>query len=53
MTGIESMDRCFLRSRHELDAVLMIIIGTESNPCNWWISLHNGKTVRRLTSAVT
>ena len=43
-----SMENCFLQSRHELKALIMVILGTASAPDGLWVSLHNRKGSRRL-----
>lgn len=43
-----SMERCFLGSRHELKALVMVILGTAPTPTGLWVSLHNQRGHRRL-----
>jgi integrative and conjugative element protein (TIGR02256 family) len=38
---IQSMRDCFKKSRHELKAFLMIIVGCEDFPKGLWVSLHD------------
>lgn len=35
-----SMRSLFATSRHGLNAIVMLIIGTETNPATWWCSAH-------------
>jgi integrative and conjugative element protein (TIGR02256 family) len=44
----DSMEKCFLHSRHQLKAIIMIILGTSPAPEGLWVSLHNQKGNRRL-----
>lgn len=46
-----SMEKCFQDSRHELKALVMIILGTAPLPSGLWVSLHNKKGSRRLKPA--
>jgi integrative and conjugative element protein (TIGR02256 family) len=39
----DSMEQCFLKSRHELKALVMVILGTDPIPNGLWVSLHNGR----------
>lgn len=43
-----SMEKCFLDSRHELKALVMVILGTAPLPSGLWVSLHNQKGRHRL-----
>jgi integrative and conjugative element protein (TIGR02256 family) len=45
---LESMEDCFKKSRHQLKAFLMIIVGRAEFPKGFWVSLHNEKTWERL-----
>lgn len=45
---MESMEDCFKKSRHELKAFLMVIVGRAEFPKGLWVSLHNEKTWERL-----
>ena len=38
---LASMTECFQKSRHELDAFVMIIVGTAQIPDGLWIGMHN------------
>lgn len=46
-----SMEKCFLGSKHELKALVMVIVGTASPPSGLWVSLHNQNGYRRLSLA--
>lgn len=43
-----SMERCFLTSRHELKALVMIILGTAHGVDALWVSLHHQRDRRQL-----
>lgn len=43
-----SMEKCFLTSRHELKALVMVILGTAYGVDALWVSLHHQKGSRRL-----
>ena len=40
---LNSMAECYQNSRHELDAFVMIIVGTAQGPDGLWIGMHNGE----------
>ena len=44
----ESMKDCFTRSRHELKAFLMVVIGLDEFPTGLWVSLHGSDRWERL-----
>ncbi|MFY9924042.1 MAG: hypothetical protein WAK51_06150, partial [Opitutaceae bacterium] len=45
---LASMANCFLRSRHELKALVMVILGTDQSVDGLWVSLHNHRGCRQL-----
>lgn len=45
---LASMENCFLNSRHELRALVMVILGTAPLPDGIWVSLHGSRGFRRL-----
>jgi integrative and conjugative element protein (TIGR02256 family) len=45
---LDSMEQCYLKSRHELKALVMVILGTEPIPAGLWISLHNKRRCQPL-----
>ncbi len=45
---IDSMKDCFKKSRHQLRAFLMVIVGRADFPDGLWVSLHHNSTVERL-----
>jgi integrative and conjugative element protein (TIGR02256 family) len=49
---ISSMRECFRRSRHELDAFLMVIVGQSVNPAQLWVSAHSASSYWRLQPVV-
>ncbi len=46
---LDSMADCFRRSKHQLRAFLMAIVGTDSFPEGLWLSLHPREGFERLT----
>jgi integrative and conjugative element protein (TIGR02256 family) len=48
-SDLQAMADCFLKSRHQLESFLMIIVGTSPNPADFWISLHDAVGYRRLS----
>lgn len=46
---LESMQDCFKKSRHELKAFLMVIVGRRDFPKGLWVSLHDRTSWERLT----
>lgn len=44
----DSMKDCFKKSRHQLKAFLMVIVGRADFPNGLWVSLHQGDVVERL-----
>lgn len=44
----ESMEDCFKKSRHQLKAFVMVIVGQAAFPDGLWVSLHNGAKWERL-----
>lgn len=44
----ESMVDCFCKSRHELEAFLMVIVGTADPPDNLYVCLVDGRGTTRL-----
>jgi integrative and conjugative element protein (TIGR02256 family) len=45
---LESMADCFRKSRHQLAAFLMVIVGRAEFPDGLWVSLHNSSKRERL-----
>lgn len=45
---LESMKDCFKKSRHELKAFLMVIVGRADFPKGLWVSLHDKASWERL-----
>lgn len=45
---LESMAKCYLESIHNLDAFVMIIVGTDEFPHGLWIGLHNANGIKQL-----
>lgn len=43
LRDLASMAECYRRSRHDLDALVMIIVGTDEFPHGLWIGLHAEK----------
>ena len=43
-----SMRDSFLKSKHELEAFVLIIVGTKSPSLSLWISKHNEEGFKRL-----
>ena len=48
---IDSMTKLYVTSRHELYAIVMLIVGT-SDPKTWWCSVHRRSTVSHLRAEV-
>lgn len=46
---LESMYDSFIRSKHDLNAFVLIIVGTRKPDLSLWVSLHNKSGVRRAT----
>lgn len=44
----DSMKDCFKKSRHQLKAFLMVIVGRADFPSGLWVSLHQHNDVERL-----
>lgn len=44
----DSMKDCFKKSRHQLKAFLMVIVGRAGFPNGLWVSLHQNNVVERL-----
>ena len=44
----ESMEDCFKKSRHQLKAFVMVIVGQAAFPDGLWVSLHNRAKWERL-----
>jgi len=40
-TDIKSMKDCFIKSRHQLQSFVMVIVGQADFPTGLWVSLHN------------
>jgi integrative and conjugative element protein (TIGR02256 family) len=45
---IESMRSLFVTSTHELSFMLMIIVGSEPRPEQWWYSIHTAECFEQL-----
>ncbi len=45
---LDSMADAFLKSRHELNYFIMIIIGNETDRLELWASIHDGRSYHRL-----
>ena len=45
---LASMEKCFRESRHELKALVLVILGTDALPDGLWVSLHSRRGFRRL-----
>lgn len=52
-TDIESMVDCYRKSRHELKAFLMVIVGTAAPPDGVFVCLVDGHGISRLKLIVT
>lgn len=48
-TDINSMSECFLKSKHELDSFILIIVGQKSPPDGIWLSLHKAHKYETLS----
>lgn len=47
---LESTADSFLRSRHELNYFVMVIVGNTTNKPELWVSIHNGTNYYRLNA---
>jgi integrative and conjugative element protein (TIGR02256 family) len=45
---LDSMTDAFLKSRHELNCFLMVIVGNDSEKLNLWVSAHDGASYHQL-----
>lgn len=50
-TDIESINDCFRKSKHELSAFVLVIVGRHAPPDGLHVSLHNGDSNWRLSCA--
>ena len=48
-TDISSMSECFQKSKHELDAFILIIVGQDNPPGGIWLSLHEARRYETLS----
>ena len=46
---LESMEDCFKKSRHQLKAFVMVIVGRAAFPEGLWVSLHDKAKWERVT----
>jgi integrative and conjugative element protein (TIGR02256 family) len=46
---IKSMEDCFKKSSHQLEAFMMVIVGQAKFPKGLWVSLHGSTDWERLT----
>lgn len=46
---LASMRDAFLRSDHELNYFIMVIVGNRSDKLSLWVSAHNGRHFKRLS----
>jgi integrative and conjugative element protein (TIGR02256 family) len=47
-TDVGSMSDSFLKSRHELNYFIMVIVGNSARNLELWVSAHNGSNICRL-----
>jgi integrative and conjugative element protein (TIGR02256 family) len=51
LLDLQSMKESFVKSRHELNYFLMIIVGNMASRLELWVSIHNGRKVEVLERA--